>query len=84
VNDLPAWSEFDLVDKKLKIGTAVFEVLEPITRCTATMANPKTGERDAETLAALQAGWGHQDFGVAMVVVEAGEVTCGDEMVVLG
>ena len=43
-----------------------------ITRCKATTVDPATGVSDADTLGALQAGWGHQDFGVYAEVVAGG------------
>ena len=39
--------------------------------------------RDEDTLAALRNGFGHQDFGVAGVVVQSGVVALGDEAKVL-
>ncbi|MDG3041689.1 MOSC domain-containing protein [Roseicyclus marinus] len=77
---LAPWEEFDLVGKRLRIGAAELEVIEPITRCRATEANPDTGRRDAGTLAALQDGWGHADFGAYAMVRRAGRVDVGDEV----
>ena len=51
---------------------------EIITRCKATTVDPDTGIEDADTLGALSAGWGHQDFGVYAEVVEGGRVAVGD------
>jgi hypothetical protein len=77
--DGPAlWEEFDLVGKTLAIGTARLEVVEPITRCRATEANPATGKRDAATLNALETGWGHTDFGVYARVTTGGPIAIGD------
>lgn len=75
---LAPWEEFDLVGRDIRIGTAGFRVRQRITRCKATMANPDTGARDADTLAALAAGWGHQDFGVYAEVMAPGRVGVGD------
>jgi uncharacterized protein YcbX len=75
---LAPWQEFDLVGRDLRIGGAAFSVLERITRCNATTVNPDTGASDADTLAALTAGWGHQDFGVYAEVIEGGRVAVGD------
>lgn len=77
IDGLDPWAEFDLVGRRLRLGDAVLEVMEPITRCQATMANPETGSRDADTLGALEAGYGHQDFGVYARVVEGGTVALG-------
>ena len=38
--------------------------------------------QDGDTLAALQAGWGHQDLGVYAVVTHPGTITLGDEVIV--
>jgi uncharacterized protein len=78
-----AWSEFDWIGRTLRIGTAELEVRERITRCMATTANPDTGQRDADTLGALQSGWNHRDFGVYGVVTKGGQVRLGDAAVLL-
>lgn len=46
------------------------------------MANPDTGLRDADTLAALDQGWGHRDFGIALVAETSGAVAVGDTVAV--
>jgi uncharacterized protein YcbX len=75
------WQEFDLVGRDLRIGGAILRVRERITRCKATTVDPSTGVSDADTLGALQAGWGHQDFGVYAEVVTGGAVAVGDPVV---
>jgi hypothetical protein len=47
LDGLAPWEEFDLVGKRLRIGAAELDVVEPIGRCRATEANPDTGRRDA-------------------------------------
>lgn len=76
---LPAWQEFDWIGCQLRIGTAEFTVRERTDRCLATTANPETGERDIDTLAALD-HWGHQDFSVRTECTKTGTVTCGDRI----
>jgi uncharacterized protein YcbX len=83
LDGLAPWEEFDLVGRRLRVGGAVLEIRERITRCQATTANPDTGRFDADTLGALEAGWGHTDFGTYAVVVEAGPVRRGDAVTVL-
>lgn len=79
VEGMAPWEEFDLVGKTLLIGDNVIaHVAEPITRCLATTANPKTGKRDADTLGALEDGWGHQDFGVYLEIRTGGPIRAGD------
>lgn len=78
LDGLRPWQEFDWLGKTIRIGSAELVVREPIRRCLATTANPETGQRDADTLQALQSGWGHQDFGVYCEVVKSGEIQIGD------
>lgn len=75
---LEPWAEVDLVGREIRIGSAAFLVREQITRCVATAANPDTGHVDVDTLALLDAGWGHQEFGVYAEVIGSGRVTVGD------
>jgi len=82
--DGPApWEEFDWTGRDIRIGAAVLTVQEPIRRCMATAANPKTGVRDVDTLGALRDGWDHQHFGVYAVVKQSGPVSVGDSYEVL-
>lgn len=78
LDGLAPWEEFDLVGKRLGIGRAELEVIEPIGRCRATEANPDTGRRDVPTLAALEDGWGHTQFGAYAMVRRSGQVATGD------
>lgn len=72
------FAEFDWIGRHLTIGTAVLRIEERITRCTATAVDPETGHPAANTLAGLQAAYGHQDFGVYGVVIESGPIALGD------
>ena len=80
---LEPWEEFDWVGKRVRIGTAELDVIERITRCMATTANPETGLRDAATLDTLRNSWGHEQFGVYGVVVKSGQIANGDKIEVL-
>jgi len=82
LDGLAPLEEFDLVGRTLAIGDARLEVIEPITRCRATEANPDTGRRDADTLRALNEGWGHQDFGAYAMVRQGGAVAVGDAVLI--
>jgi uncharacterized protein len=77
IEGLAPWEEFDLVGRTLSVGAARLEVRERITRCKATMANPESGRRDIDTLAALRT-WDHQDFGVYAAVIGGGTIRLGD------
>ena len=83
IDGLDPWAEFDFVGKRLQIGTAVLDVVERITRCRATMANPQTGVIDADTLDALETTYGHQDFGVYARVITGGVIATGDTVRVI-
>jgi uncharacterized protein YcbX len=76
--NLPAWDEMRLAGRDIRIGATCLTVLEPIERCSATLANPETGTRDADVLRALQDGWGHTDFGVNCLVRTGGDIALGD------
>ena len=73
------FAEFDWIGSSIRIGDAVLEIRERITRCLATSANPTTGLRDADTLGALERGFEHQDFGVYAVVTKGGRIATDDE-----
>jgi len=75
---LAPWEEFGWIGRRIAIGKARLVVRERITRCKATSVNPATGQPDADTLRALQDGWGHQDFGLYAEVEAGGEVRRGD------
>ena len=83
VDGLEPWEEFNWVGKRLRIGEAEFDIKERITRCLATTVNPKTGQRDADTLGVLQDNWGHKQFGVYAVVTHSGKIAIGDKIEVL-
>ncbi len=78
LDGLAPWQEFELVGREVRVGGATLRVREIITRCKATTVDPDTGIPDADTLDALSAGWGHQDFGVYAEVVEGGRLAVGD------
>jgi uncharacterized protein YcbX len=78
IEGLEPWQEFDLTGHEITIGPARLRIDQRITRCKATTVNPETGQADADTLAALKTGFGHQDFGVYATVIVGGRIACGD------
>jgi uncharacterized protein YcbX len=74
------WDEFNWIGRHARIGNALLKIVEPITRCPATTANPTTGKRDVDTLKFLSETYGHKDFGIYAEVVESGEIKTGDEL----
>jgi uncharacterized protein YcbX len=82
VEGLEPWAEFGWIGRRLRIGEAELLVRERIGRCNATKHDPGSGRLDADTLAELEAGWGHTDFGVYAEVVTGGRVAVGDPLTV--
>lgn len=78
LDGLAPWAEFDMVGDEIEVGDAVLRIEERITRCAATTANPETGRADADTLGALEAAFGHRDFGVYATVIRGGTLRPGD------
>jgi uncharacterized protein len=82
IDGLDPWAEFDWIGREIRIGDAVLQIEERITRCKATTVNPETGHPEGDTLTALDMAFGHQDFGVYATVVKAGtlQLGCGSEL----
>lgn len=72
------WAEFGWIGRSLRIGGAVLQIKERITRCKATTIDPETGVANGDTLTALESNFDHQDFGVYAIVVESGPIAVGD------
>ncbi len=77
------FEEFSWIGCNIRIGKAILQIKERITRCRATMTNPETGIVDADTLGALQTAHGHKDFGVYAVVIQGGLIAVQNEGSVL-
>ncbi len=83
LDGLTQWEELDLIDATLVIGSARLKIVEPITRCRATEANPDTGTRDVPILQMLQDGWGHSTFGVYAETIDQGHIAQDDEVEII-
>lgn len=84
IDNLEPWAERNWIGKTIRIGKAELDVRENIVRCLATSTSVETGERDTDTLGALEAGWGHKEFGVYAVVSKTGDIRQGDPVEVIG
>ncbi len=83
VDGLGASEEQHWVGRRVRIGAVEFEVVKPKTRCLATHANPKTGERDLPILTTLSREFGQEQptFAVAMMPSRGGGVVqVGDQV----
>lgn len=79
----PAWSEFDLIGKSVRLGTAEFTFVEPVGRCAAIEVDPQTAYRKKGLVQSLQAHYGHTDMGVFASVTKSGTVSVGDQVEIL-
>lgn len=74
----PAWHEFSLLDREIRIGSARAKVVKRISRCAATEVDPLTAARDVPIPKTLLQTFGHADCGVYAEVVANGEIEVGD------
>ncbi|HVV80334.1 MAG TPA: MOSC domain-containing protein [Pseudolabrys sp.] len=80
VRGWPAWREFDLIDKEIRIGAARLKVFKRIKRCAATEVDPSTGARDLAVVKGLMDNFGHTDCGIYAEVIAGGEIAPGDRI----
>ena len=79
VEGWPAWHEFDLLNREIRIGpSARVKVVKRIVRCAATEVDPDTGIRDLPIPRTIMDTYGHADCGVYAEVVEGGPIEVGD------
>ena len=74
IDGVEPWAELDWEGREISIGDARFRITEPIPRCRATMANPSTGERDADPMQGLIDHYEHKLFGVEARVIAGGTI----------
>jgi uncharacterized protein YcbX len=83
IEGVKAWEEHEWFGHRLRIGKVEFEVARHKTRCLATHANPRTGERDLRIMPLLMKAFGQKEptFAVGMVTRgPGGAVRLGDEV----
>jgi len=81
IDGVAAWEENGWMGRKIRIGRVAFEVVKQKTRCLATHANPRTGERDLPVMKLLMTRFSQEDptFAVGMVTSgPGGEIRVGD------
>jgi uncharacterized protein YcbX len=86
VEGIAAWEEQDWIGRTVRIGQVELEVVRPKTRCLATHANPRTGERDLPVMQTLVRSFQQQQptFAVALMTKgRGGEIQVGDEVNVI-
>jgi len=80
IEGLPAWAEMDWAGRRMTLGEATLEGVEPIDRCAATQVNPDTAQRDLNVPRVLQGGFGHLFCGFYVRVVDGGRIAAGDAL----
>ncbi|HYC45963.1 MAG TPA: MOSC domain-containing protein [Burkholderiales bacterium] len=86
IDGVAAWAEQDWLGRTLRIGTVELDVVRPKTRCLATHANPRTGERDLAVMQVLVRAFAQQQptFAIALTTRgRGGVIRLGDEITVL-
>ena len=83
LENVDAFAEREWVGKRIRVGLAELEIRESISRCAATQASTRTGERDADTLGALRDILCVAEMGVYAVVTRTGDIRTGDLVEVL-
>jgi uncharacterized protein YcbX len=86
VEGIGAWEEQDWLGRKVRIGRIELDVVKPKTRCLATHANPRTGERDLPVMQTLVKSFQQQQptFAVALMTSgPGGEIRLGDDVTVM-
>lgn len=77
------WSEFDWIGQEVMLGTASTKGVQRTRRCPATQVNPDTALRDIDVPAELQKHFDHRDLGVYVEVTGDGQVSVGDDVVMV-
>jgi uncharacterized protein YcbX len=77
IEGVNAWAEHDWFGHRIRIGRVEFDVVRHKTRCLATHANPRTGERDLPLMTMLVKSFSQKEptFAVGMVTGGAGGAT---------
>jgi uncharacterized protein YcbX len=84
VDGVDAWDEFNWVGRTLRIGEMEFEIAQPMVRCLATHANPRSGDRDLAVMNTLTSVFGHEKplMGVLAVPAAGGEIAVRDAVTI--
>lgn len=78
ISGLPAFSELEMLDRHIVVGSMRLKIVKRTKRCPATEVNLHTAERDLKTPMLLRENYGHMDMGVYAEVLEGGVIAQGD------
>lgn len=80
VEGLPAFAEFGLIGKTLRIGDVKIAITKSIERCSATSVNPATTEVDTNGPRLLATHFGHLHCGIYGTVISSGTLNVGEQI----
>ena len=80
IDGLDAWSELELVGRRVTVGKTALEIFKRTERCAATNVDPETAVRDLKIPSFLSKTLGHADFGVYARVTAGGPIAAGDQL----
>lgn len=83
LSGLPAFSELEMLEQQIAIGTTRLKIVKRTKRCPATEVDLRTGERNIKTPQLLHENYGHMDMGVYAEVLEGGVISPGDVVEIL-
>jgi uncharacterized protein len=82
IDGAPASEELQWRSKEIRLPGLTLRFEERTGRCAATNVDPKTGARDMQIPKALEATYGHADFGIYLTATTSGSITVGDEIII--
>jgi uncharacterized protein YcbX len=80
IDGAPAWSEFAWAEGEVQLPGIRLGGESRTTRCAATNVDPQSGARDMEIPRALEALYGHADFGIYLRAETPGAIAVGDRV----
>ena len=86
VEGLRAWEEQGWVGRRVRVGEVEFRAVEPKTRCLATHANPRTGQRDVPVMQTLLKAFPAEKPTLAIALLPSaggGAIHVGDKIELL-
>ncbi|WP_166821031.1 MOSC domain-containing protein [Brevibacterium limosum] len=84
LDGLAPFAEFALIGSIVRLGGVRLAIRSSIERCPATTVNPSTKAVDVNVPRLLNSACGHLHCGVYGEILETGDITVGDEVVVEG
>lgn len=83
VDGIPAWQEFDWIDRNIVIGDVTLRGFCRTERCDATNVNPASAARDMALPRQLQRHYNHTDVGIYATVKVGGDIAAGDALTIV-